>query len=175
MRVKQAGGRINDARGAAVGLDLEDVVGSGVGDDGDELEDDVLRHHVEGELEGKLLLLARRDLDVVLDGGQVAQDGGVGGRIIRQRLGGLERTADEGDADRRLLVVGNLEQSLGDMTVDDLDAEDVGIREDRLNVRLQLGVFDRHRGDGLIFELSSCASAIELPQSRRTKEKGQWQ
>lgn len=153
LGVKQAGGRLDDARGAAVGLDLEDLVGGRVGDNGDQLHDDILRHHVEDELEGELVLLAGGDRDVVPDGRQVADDGGGGRGVIGQRLGRLERATNKGHVNWRVLMVGNLDQCLGDTAVDDLDAEDVGIGEGRLNVGLELGLLDRNGGDGLGVDL----------------------
>jgi len=157
LRVEEAGGRLDDARRTAVSLDLEDLVGSRVADDGDQLDDDVLGHHVEDELEGQLVLLAGGDRDVVPDGSQVAEDGGGCGGVLGQRLGGLEHATDEGDVNWRLLVVGDLDQGLGDTAIDNLDAEDVGIREGRLDVGLELGLLDGHRGDGLGVDLGGCA------------------
>ena len=163
LGVKQAGGRLDDARRAAVGLDLEDLVGGRVGDDGDQLHENILRHHVEDELEGELVLLAGGDRDVVPDGRQVADDGGRGRGILGQRLGRLERATDKGHVNWRVLMVGNLDQRLGDTAVDNLDAEDVGIGKGRLNVGLELGLLDRNGGDGLGVDLerlhvSNCAS-----------------
>ena len=155
LRVEEAGGRLDDARGAAVGLDLEDLVGGGVGDDGDQLDDDVLGHHVEDELEGQLVLLAGGDGDVVAHGRQVAQDGGGGGGVVGQRRGGLELAADEGDFNWGVLVVGDLDQGLGDAAVDDLDAEDVGVGEGRLDVGLEVGLPGRRRGNRLRVDLES--------------------
>lgn len=162
LRVKLAGRGLDNVGGAAVDLDLEDLAGGRVGDDGEELHEDVLGHHVEDELEGKLVLLAGGDRDIIPDSRQVAEDGGVGGRVLGKRLGGLEHATDKGNVNWVLLVVGDLNQRLGDTAVDELDAEDVGIGEGRLNVGLELGLLDRDRGDGLGVDLRRCALAIAI-------------
>ena len=171
MGVEQAGGRLDDARGTAVSLNLEDLVGGGVGDDGDQLDDDILGHHVEDELEGQLVLVAGRDGDVVPDGRQVAEDVGAGGGVVGQLGRGLEHAADERDLNWRLLVVGDLDQGLGDAAVDDLDAKDVGIGESRLDVGLELGLRDGRRGAGLIglgeLGVSNCIRARDTVRSEK--------
>lgn len=170
LRVEDAGRGLDDARGSAVGLDLEDLAGTGVGDDGDQLNDDILGHHVENELEGELVLGAGRDGDVVPDGRQVAEDRGGLGRVGGQRLCSPERTANKGDVDWRLLVVSDLNQRLGDPAVDDLDAEDVGIGESRLDVGLEVGLLDRHRGLGRSVDLHGvCVSGCDVACCRGAK------
>lgn len=144
LRVKDAGGGLDDAGRAAVDLDLEDLTG-GVGDDGEEVNDDVLGVHVQDEVEGEGLLLAGGNRDVVPDGCQVADDIGASGRALGQLLGGAEGTADEGDVNGAILLVLDVDQCLGDLAVDELDTKDVGFREGSRDISLELSL---DRGGG---------------------------
>ena len=126
-------------------LDLENLAG-GVGDDGNKLDNDILRHHIQDKVVGESLLLASGDLGLEASGGQVAHNRGVERRVLGQRLGGLEGTANKSDLDGALFLVGDVDKSPGDLAVHELDAEDVGIGEGGLDVRLQLGGRDRNRG-----------------------------
>ncbi len=120
-----------------MGLHLEDLA-SLVGDDGEEINSDILGHHVLDESEGNGVLLAGGDRDVVLGGREVANDGSRLRSALGQRLGGLDDTADNGDLNWAILVVGDLNQSLGDATVDELDSKDVGLGESGLDIGLEL-------------------------------------
>lgn len=149
MGVKDVSGSLDDAGHAVVGGDLEDLAAL-VGDDGQELESNILRHHVQHEVEGHGVLGTGGDGDVVAHSCQVAQDGGVGRRICGQRLGSRERSANEGDVDGAILVVGDLDQGLGWPAVDQLDAEDVRLREGCLDVDLEVGAYGRLGADVLV-------------------------
>jgi hypothetical protein len=137
LRVEEAGRRLDDAGGATVGLDLEDGA-LRPADDGEQLEDDVLGVHVEDEVEGQGLLLAGLDLGLVVDGRQVAQDAGAGGRAFGQRLGGEQTASHPRYRQRAIFLVGDLNQRLGRPAIDELDAEDVRVGEGGGDVRLQL-------------------------------------
>lgn len=136
MRVKEAGGSLNNAGRTTVNLNLEDLA-TGLGNDADEVKDDVLGHHVENEAVGKSVLLASGNRDIVRGGRDVADDGISRGRSLGERTGGLEHTSNEGDVDRLILVVGDIDQGLGNATVDEVDTES-SIRESCLDVGLQL-------------------------------------
>lgn len=140
MGIKDVSGSLDDAGDAVVGLDLEDLAGL-VGDDGQELQADVLRHHVENEVEGHGVLGTGGDGDVVADGRQVAEDGGRSRGVCGQRLGGHELAADEGDVDGASFVVGDVNEGLGGPAIDQLDAEDVGLGEGGFNVGLEVGAY----------------------------------
>lgn len=116
-----------------MGLNLEDVA-VGVGDDSDELEEHVLRLHVESKGKGQRLGLAGVDLKVVLDRRQVAQDALVRGCVGGQLLGRGQDAANKGDLDGVDIAVGHLDERLGRSPVDELHAKDVGIRERRGDV-----------------------------------------
>lgn len=118
-------------------LDLEDLAG-GVRDNGDQLELDVPRVHVQGEVVRQDLLLAGGDGDLVAHGSQVSEDGSVMRRVGGQFLSVQEHASDNSDLDGAILVVGDLNQRLGGPAVDELDAEDVRLGEGCRDVRLQV-------------------------------------
>ena len=126
-------------------LDLEDLSG-GVGNDSNKLDNDILGHHIQDKVVGESLLLASRDLGLEASGGQVAHNRGVERRVLGQGTSGLEGTANEGDLDGALLLVGDVDKSSGDLAVHKLDTEDVGIREGGLDIGLQLGRRDGNCG-----------------------------
>lgn len=118
-------------------LDLEDVT-LGVGKDGEQVDNDILRLHVQDEGEGQGLGLAGGDLDVVADGGQVAEDTGPLGGIFGQRLGGGQHSTNEGKLDRLILKVLHLDDRPCRVAVDELDTE-TRVGEVRGNIDLQVG------------------------------------
>jgi hypothetical protein len=68
-------------------------------------------------------------------------------------------------------VVGNLDQRFGDPAVDDLDAEDVGIGEGRLDIGLEVGLVDFRRRAGLgvglgRFCMSTCCGDLSRGAKR---------
>jgi hypothetical protein len=153
LRVEDAGGRLDNAGGAAVRLDLEDLAIL-VGEDSEELHNGVLGHHVEGEGVRDSVLLAGRDLNTVTSRRQVAEDrGGLGG-ALRKRLGRLEQATNEGNLNWAILVVRDVNQRLGDTAVDELNSEDVGIGEGRLDVDLEIGGTNGGHGLSLFLSVS---------------------
>lgn len=140
-------------------------VALGVGDDSDKAEENILRLHVEGKGEGELLLLAGGDLDVVLDGRQVADDGLVGGLLGGELLGGGEGAADKGDLDGAIVAVVDLDDSLCGTAVDELDAKDVGLGEAGADIGLELGDI-RRRGVGIRSVLGNVLVVFLAMESR---------
>lgn len=137
LGVEDAGRRLHNAGQTAVRLDLEDLVLL-VGDDGQEVEDDVLRLHVQYEGEGQGAGLAGANVDIVAHGGQVAQDAGGGGRILREGLCRGQHTANEDDVDGALLVVRDFDDGTGGVAIDELDTEG-RVGESRGDVNLEVG------------------------------------
>lgn len=148
LRVKDAGRGLNNADGLVGGLDLEDLVRA-VGDDGHDVEADVLGVHVEGERVRQGLLLAGGDGGLVLDGAEVAQDAGGRVRVGGELLQRVQGAAQEHDLDGLGLVVGDVHHGLGRAAVDELHAEDVGLGEGGGDIGLQL---DRGRATGIGIE-----------------------
>jgi len=138
LRVEDGGRRINNTGRTTVGLHLIDLASGSVGDDSRKDEVDVLGHHVEDKLVWQLVLLAGGHLDTVPDGRQVAYDRGVVRRILGQRLGGLEDATNKGHVNGDIFVVCDLDDGFGRPPVDQLHAEDVGIREGRVDADLKL-------------------------------------
>lgn len=136
LRVKDAGRRLHNAGQTAVRLNLEDLVLL-VGDDGQEVEDDVLRLHIQHEGVGQGASLAGANVDIVAHGRQVAQNTGGGGCILGERLCRCQHTTDEDHINGALLVVRDFDNGAGRVAIDELDAE-VRVGESRGDVNLQL-------------------------------------
>jgi hypothetical protein len=130
-----------------VRLDLEDLT-LGVRDDGQEVDNNILGLHVQDERERQRLLLAGGDLDVVLDSGQVAKDTSHRVCILRQWLCGGQRSAHEGKLDRLILVVGDLDDRLSGVPIDELDTK-ARVGEVRGDIDLQVGNLSSGVGRGL--------------------------
>lgn len=120
--------------------DLVDETGVGLGDDRGKVEGNILRVHVQNKLEGNLVLPAGGDRGINLDGGQVAEDRGILRCALWHGLSGSKGAADENNINWGLLMVGDLNQGLGDAAVDKLDAEDVGFGENSLDIGLEVGL-----------------------------------
>jgi len=140
LGIKDAGGRIDNVNQTIVGLDLEDTVVL-VGDDTNDLEPGLLGMHVKDKGEGQRLLLAGSDGGVVTDSAQVAKDCIVGGGVGLELFCVEELAAHKGDNDGRLLIVGDVDDSLGGTAVDELDTKDVRLGEscDDVSLELDLG------------------------------------
>lgn len=105
---------------------------------GGEVEAEVLRVHLGGEGVGQALVLAGRDGDAIALGGQVAQDDGDLGRT-GDVDGCGQRATDQQDCDGLGLLVVDIEDGAGWVTVDELHAEDLGLREGGGDVDLDVG------------------------------------
>lgn len=148
LRIEDAGRRLNNAGQTGVGLNLVDTA-LVVLDDGEEVEEDILGLHVQGEGEGQLSSLAGGNVKVVAHGRQVTEDTGGGGRILREGLGSRQQATDEGNVDGGLFLVRDLDNGLGLMAIDELDAKG-RVREMGSDVKLQLGQFSGGRGGGIL-------------------------
>lgn len=144
-------------------LNLENIA-SGVGDNGHKLDNDILGHHIQDKVVGEGLLLASGNLGLEPSGGQVAHNVGVDRRVLGEGTSGLEGTADKGNIDGAILLVGDVDKGPGDLAVHELDAEDVGIGEGRLDIGLELGLRDGN-GSRIIGE-----SLYEVPVVSRWNE-----
>lgn len=94
-----------------------------------EIQLQFLRLQLRREFVADALALPGRDLDAVARGGQVADDAGAvlrGGGGEVGGGGGPEGAADEDDGYGFGLFVGDGEDGLGGLAVDELDAEDFG-------------------------------------------------
>lgn len=131
LGIEDAGGSLNNADGLVVGRDgVESILAV---EDRDQLEAHVLGVHLGAEAVVDSLRLAGGDLNRVALGSQVAQHLGLVAAIEDQR------PANNGHADGLGLLVGDVEHSLGSMAVDELDTEDLGLREFGLDRDLQVG------------------------------------
>lgn len=140
LGVKNAGRRLDNAGQAAVSFDLEGAVLL-VTNNGDEVENNILRLHVESERERQGAGLAGSNIDIIAQGRQVAEDAGRGGSILGQWLRGREHAADKDEIDGTLLMVGDLDDRPGRVAVHELDAK-VRVGEGRLDVDVQLWGLD---------------------------------
>lgn len=147
LGVEDAGGGLNDAGQAAVSLNLEELT-LGVRHEGDEIDNNILRLHIQDERERQRLGLAGGDLGIVLDSGQVAKDSSHRIRILRQRLCGRQRSSDEAKPDWLILVVCDLDDRLSGMSVDELDTK-ARVGEVRGDINLQVGNLRSSVGRGL--------------------------
>jgi hypothetical protein len=122
LRVEKAGSRLDNADRLVVnGHSNLDVLA--VLQHGHKLQAQVTRVQVRGEGVGHRLLRTSRDLDCVLLRSQIADDARLSSDLLEQR------SANTGDENGRRLVVVDGEAGFGGMTVDELDAEDLRLRE----------------------------------------------
>ena len=99
--------------------------------------------HIENKGVGQRLLLASGNSGLVLNRGQVAEDGGIGGGIGVEWLRPHELAAEEGNLNGLVFIVGDVNNSLSRAAIDQLDTEDIGLRESGDNLGVQLSF----RGD----------------------------
>lgn len=118
LRVEEASSRFHNRNGLVVHRNSEEAV-LVVAQNRHKLQTQILGVELGGEAVRNRLLRTSRDLDGVLLGGQVADDAGLPALLQRQR------SADDGDANGRGLVVGDGKASFGGMAVDELDAKDL--------------------------------------------------
>lgn len=147
LRVEDAGGGLDNAGNATVGIDLEDLT-LGVGKDSEEVDDDILGLHVQHEGEGQRLSLSGGNLHIVADSGQVAEDTSSCGRILRQWLGSGQRSTNKGKLDRSILKVLHLNDRPRGVAIDELNTE-ARVGEVRGDIDLQVGGLGGVVGVGL--------------------------
>jgi hypothetical protein len=121
LRVEPADGSLNNADGLVVDLASVDLAGGAL-EHGGEVQAEVLRVHLGRERVGEGFLLACGDAHAVFLGGEVLEDLGLIG------LGG-ERAADNQDLDGLGLLVVDIENGAGGVSVDELNAKDLCLRE----------------------------------------------
>lgn len=129
MRIEEARGSLNN-RDSAVESRVDVVHTRLVLEDSSQVEGQVLGVHVDSETVGGSLLLTGRDQEVVLGGGQAAVT-----------VGPLaeERTTDVVKADGGGLMVGDGQNSVGRMSINELDTEDLRVRERNRDGDVQFG------------------------------------
>lgn len=137
LRVEEADGRLDDADGLVVDLLGVDLAGGAL-EDGGEVEAQVLRVHLGREGVGEALALAGGDGDAVALRGQVAQDDGHLGRAGHVD-GRRQRAAHDQHLHRLGLLVVHVEHRARRVPVDQLHAEDLGLREGGRDVDVQVG------------------------------------
>lgn len=149
MGIEDAGLGLDHADGAIVGINSEEL-SLAVGNDGSDGESQVLRVHFGGEAVANALLLASGNLKTISGGSQVANNLAL---FIESR----QRSTDEVDGHRSRFVIGESDQCLCWVTVDKLNAEDLGSREGclrRHSELLDLG--------GVLRILGSVLEAVDL-------------
>ena len=137
LRVEPAHGSLNDADSLVVDLASVDLAG-GTLEHGGKVQAKVLRVHLGRKRVGEGLVLAGGDRDAIALGGQVAQDG----RSLRRAGhidGSGERATDDQDGDGLGFLVVDVEDGAGGVAVDELDAEDLCLREGGLDVDVDVG------------------------------------
>ena len=131
LRVEPADGSLNNADGLVVDLASVDLTRSAL-EHGGEVQAQVLGVHLGRERVGEGLLLACGDAHAVLLRGEVPENLGLVG------LSG-ERAADNQDLDGLGLLVVDIEDGAGGVAVDELDAEDLCVREGGGDVDVDVG------------------------------------
>lgn len=134
MRVKDASLGLNHAHGAIEGLNGEELA-LAIGHDGGELQANILGVHLSGEAVADALLGIGGDLDAITGSGQVTD-------CLAFLLLSPQATADEVHGDWVGLIVGDSNNRLGRVTIDELDAKDLRRREGSLSRNsVRLGFF----------------------------------
>lgn len=121
LGVEDAGLRLHHAHSAIEGLDGEEVA-LAVRHDGRDVQTDIHWVHLGREAVADALLRLRGDLDTVTGGGQVAN-------ILALLVETPQAATHEVDGNRVGLIIGESDQRLGRVTVDELHTEDLGGRE----------------------------------------------
>lgn len=132
LRVEEAGGRLHDADSLVVDRHRVEVV-LAVLQNSHKLQAQILRVELGGEGVRDGLLGTRWDLDRVLLRGEVADDVALSGLFLEQR------SADDGDAYGSWLSVVDGQPSLGSVTIDELDTEDLRLREGHRDLDIEVG------------------------------------
>lgn len=137
MRVEEANRSLDNADGLVVDLTGVDLSSRALQNSG-EVEAEILGVHLSREGVGQRLALASGDRNAIALGGEVAQNDG-----DLRRAGDIdgsgEGTADNQDLDGLGLLVVNIEDGAGGVAVDELHAEDLGLRERSGDVDIDVG------------------------------------
>jgi hypothetical protein len=137
LRVEPGHGRLDNADSLVVDLTSVDLA-RGALQHGGEVQAQVLRVHLSRERVSEGLVLASGDGDTITLGSQVAQDGG-DLRRAGDIDGGREGSADDQDGDGFGFLVVDVEDGAGGVAVDELDAEDLCLREGGLDIDIDVG------------------------------------
>lgn len=156
LRVKNAGGSLNNADSLVV--DGDGVEGFlRVLEHSYQLETHILGVHLGAEAVRDGLLLAGRNVERVALGGEILQDARFIAGVLEQRA------ADDGDADGLGLFIGDGQARLGGVAIDELHAEDLGLRKAGRHGDLEVGrlgllddLFD-------VFDLGATVNQIMSP------------
>jgi hypothetical protein len=146
LGVEDAGRRLNDGDSLVVYRHGEESA-LVVLENGDEVQAHILGVHIGTEAIRDSLLCTGGDLNVELLCSQVAQNLCIGGGILHQR------TTNDGNTDGLWLVVGDGEDSLGGMSVDELHAEDLGLWERGGDLDIVVGCLRRFYNLFNVFDL----------------------
>ncbi len=104
-------------------------------DDSSEIQTELLRVHVGLETVGKSLLLACRDLDGVLLGGEIANNTRAGRVEVRSP----QTASHKLDGDGFGLLVAEGDDGIRGLSIDQLDAEDLSFGEGSGHSDIQVG------------------------------------
>lgn len=126
LRVEDAGIGFDNGDGTVEGRKREEGVLRA--NNGGQVQSEILWVHVGGEAEGQALLLSRGDFDGILVGCQVANDA-----RRRSWIGGPQTATNELNGDWIGLFIGEGEDGLGLLAIDQLNAEDFSIGEAGFN------------------------------------------
>lgn len=129
LRVEDAGLRFHHAHSAIEGLNGEELA-LAVRQNGGQVQTEVLGVHLSGEAVADALLLTRGDLDAIARGSQVTDN-------LALFIETPQAASDEVHGDGIGLVVREIDQRLGRVTVDELHAEDLGGRERGLSLHIE--------------------------------------
>lgn len=127
LRIEEAGGSLDNTDGLVVDLLGEDCT-LYIREHGSQVESQVLGVHLGCEAVGQSLLLASWDRDVVACGSQIA-DNLRWNRSAWNTDGGHERAANKEEVDRAGLMVGNGQNGLSRVSVDELHTKHFGVWE----------------------------------------------
>ena len=125
LGVEDAGLGLDNAHGAIEGLNVEEVT-LAVRHDSGKVQTQILGVHLGGEAVADALLGVGGDLNAVAGGSQVTDR-------LAVLLRSPQATADKVHGDWVGLIVGECDKSLGRVTIDQLDAEDLRSGERRLS------------------------------------------
>jgi hypothetical protein len=123
LRIKEAGIRVNNRHRAIISLHgIECLI---LADDSCQVEANFLRVHVGLEAVRKSLLFTGRDLNRELLCGEIAHNA----RSLGIEIGGPKTPSNELHSDGFGLLVGEGDQGVGRLPIDELDAKDLSIWE----------------------------------------------
>jgi hypothetical protein len=130
LRVKDAGSSLDNADSFIVSLDLVHIPRL-TRYNCNQIETKILGVQVGGEREGKCLLLASWNLDIITSSRDITDNGSAGMKSRRQGLQSRQRAPNDSYLNGFRLIVGEVQYSLCRVTIDELHAKDLSIWEGR--------------------------------------------